>query len=79
MHISGVPLIEKASSISGVTAAKALGKSPTFRAARNSSALDTSILCFSRTGAGLPATMNATTGVAALTAFLGSSLTENEV
>ena len=79
MHMSGVPHIEKASSISGVTAANAFGKSPALRPARISSALATSILCFSSTGGGLPATIKATTGVAAFTAFFGSSLTENDV
>ena len=48
----------------------AAGKLPTLRAARISSALVGLMPCFSKTAGALPATMKATTGVAALNGFL---------
>jgi len=73
MHKSGVPQTENAPIISGVTLAKALPQSLTFKAALISSVFCTSIPCRSSNTGGLPAAMKATTGTAALVAFFRSS------
>lgn len=69
LHMSGVPAIENASIILGVTEPKAVPKSPFFRAPRIVSAFAKSSPCLSSITLGLPATMNATTGEAAFVAL----------
>ena len=79
LHMSGVPAIENASIISGDTEPKALPKSPFFRAPRILLAASKFSPCLSNITSGLPATINATTGEAALVAFSSFLCTENEV
>ncbi len=79
IHVSGVPTIEKASNISGVTFENTSPQSPFPIAALILFADSICMLCLCKTDSGLPATMKATTGVAAFNAFLGSFEAEKAV
>ena len=69
LHTSGVPAIENASIILGVTEPNAAPKLPFFKPVRILFALSISTPCRSSITSGLPATMKATTGDAACVAL----------